>query len=172
MAETIDRLQRENAALQQRIGDLEQQLASGREAEEMLKKTLVTAQRAAEEAIAQAKARAEQLISEAEARARKASEDARQRIAATEAEAQRRAQEAERSFDARKRDYETTIEGLKTFERELKARLKGFLENQLRALDALGAPSARPAPLASEGARLQARPAEGVSPRSDQGEGR
>ena len=168
MAETIDRLQRENGALQPRIGDLEHQLASGREAEEMLKKTLITAQRAAEEAIAQAKARAEQLIAEAEARARKASEDARQRIAATEADAQRKPQEAEKSFLARKQEHESTIDGLVAFERELKARLKGFLENQLRALDALGAPAPRPAPLASEGmVRLQARPAEGGRPPSE-----
>ncbi|MDQ3646950.1 MAG: DivIVA domain-containing protein, partial [Actinomycetota bacterium] len=67
VAEAIDQVQRENRALHARVRELDQVLATSRDTEDMLKKTLITAQQAAEEAIASAKAKAEQLIEEAQA---------------------------------------------------------------------------------------------------------
>lgn len=142
VAETLDRIQRENHALYQRMRELEQTVATSREAEEMLKKTLVTAQQAAEEAIGKAKAKAQQLVSEAEERSRRAADDARARAAQADAEMQRRSTEQERAYAARKRDLDASIERLRTYEAELKQRLKMFLEQQLRALDSL--PDAAP----------------------------
>lgn len=132
VAATLDRVQRENQALQQRVKDLDQTVAASRDTEEMLKKTLVTAQRAAEEAIATAKAKAEQLIGEAEERARTA-----------QAEAERQAAEVEQQHTARRRDLDAEIERLRAFEGELKQRLKAFLDEQLRSLERLGRPEVR-----------------------------
>lgn len=137
VAESLDHAHRENLSLRQRMRELEQTVATSREAEEMLKKTLVTAQQAAEEAIGKAKAKAEQLIGEAEERARRASEEARTRASQVEAEMRRKSTEQERDFATRKRDIESAIERLRSYEHELKTRLKSFLEQQLRALQAL-----------------------------------
>jgi cell division initiation protein len=132
VAETVDRLQRENRSLRQRVAELDETVATSRNAEAMLKKTLVSAQQAAEEAIAVAKRKAEQLIREAEERARRAAE-----------ESSRRSAETEREHATRKRTLDADIDRLRAFEGDLKARLKGFLEQQQRALDDLEDPSPR-----------------------------
>ncbi len=137
VAESLERLQRDNRALQQRVQELDQMVAASRSTEEMLKKTLVTAQKAAEEAIANARARAEQLIGEAEERARRAADEAAQRTA-----------EAERTHAERKRQLDDSVERLQAFQNDLKQKLVTFLEAQLRSLDSLDtrpAASARPA---------------------------
>ena len=126
VAEALDRVGRENASLRQRIGELDQAVAASRNTEEMLKKTLVSAQRAAEEAIATAKAKAEQLITEAEERSRRAAD-----------ESNRRSAEVEREHASKRRDMDESLTRLKAFEGELKLRLKTFLDQQLRALDQL-----------------------------------
>ena len=136
-AEVLDRVQRENQAIQGRVNELEQAVATSREAEEMLKKTLVTAQQAAEEAIAKAKAKAGQLIGEAEQRAKRANDEARERITTAENEARRKALDAEREHATRKRELDTSIERLRAFETELKQRLRAFLEQQVKGLDTL-----------------------------------
>jgi cell division initiation protein len=148
VAESVDRLFRENVALHQRVKDLDQTVATGRETEDMLKKTLVTAQKAAEEAIAAARAKAEQLISEAEQRVAKANEEARVRMSSLEEDLRRKTLEADREHASHKRDLDTQIERLRAFEIELKQRLKTFLEQQLRSLDTLAtdAKAARPSP--------------------------
>jgi cell division initiation protein len=154
VAETTDALRRENEALRARVADLEGAVAASRSTEEMLKKTLVTAQSAAEEAIAKAKARAEQLIAEAEERARRADEEAQKRTSAFEAEMRRRALEAERAHTVRKRELDNGIERLRSYESEVKERLKAFLDQQQRALESLTS-----APDAPRGAAPPSRPA-------------
>jgi cell division initiation protein len=157
VAETIDRLQRENRSLQSRIRDLDQTVATSRDTEEMLKKTLVTAQQAAEEAIASARTKAEQLIAEAEDRARRANEEVKDRLSSVEVEARKRSLEADREHQLRKRELDASIERLRQFETELKQRLKLFLAQQTRALESLadvppgGAPAAERGPIRFEG---------------------
>lgn len=147
IAETLDRLIRENRAFHQRIKELDQTVATGRETEEMLKKTLVTAQKAAEEAIAQARAKAETLIAEAEDRVTRANAEAKTRMTALEDDLRRKTLDADRTHAAHQRDLEASIERLRGFETELKQRLKTFLEQQLRALDTLvGQPRQHPTP--------------------------
>jgi cell division initiation protein len=153
VAESVERLRRENEMLHARIRDLDQAVAASRDTEEMLKKTLVTAQQAAEEAIARAKAKAEELITEADARARRTEEDAHRRIAEADEEARRKASEIERDLARRRRELDERIEKLHAFERDAHLRLKTFFEQQLKALDVLGAvepprfgPPSRPPP--------------------------
>jgi cell division initiation protein len=145
VAETIDRLQRENADLTKRVAELDQAVAASRETEEMLKKTLVTAQQAAEEAIAKAKAQAEELLGEAEARVQSSESEVRERLDQAEAEGRRRAAETERELATKQRDFEERVAGLRAMENNVKQRLRAFLEQQLRALEALGDDDAQPA---------------------------
>jgi cell division initiation protein len=126
VAENLDRLQRENQSLQGRIQELDRAVSQSRNTEEMLKKTLLSAQKAANDAIATAKAKAEQLISEAELGARKTGEEATRRVA-----------ELDREHDSRKRELEASIQRLEARETELKKRLSAFLEQQKRSLEGL-----------------------------------
>ncbi|MEA2476079.1 MAG: cell division initiation protein [Actinomycetota bacterium] len=142
IAEAMGRLTRENEALTRRVDDLDSAVASSRDAEEMLKKTLLGAQKAAEEAIASAKAKAEKLISEAEARVKEVDEHVRSKSARSDEELRRRSVEAQREYAAKKRDLTEQIEQLRGFEGELKQKLRSFLEQEIKSLDALesGAP--------------------------------
>ncbi len=126
VSESLEQLFRENKQLAQRIAELDQAVAASRNTEDMLQKTLVTAQRAAEEAIATAKAKAEELINEAEGRSRRAEEEAR-----------RRNEVLEREHLERKRSLEESLQRLQRFEAELKDRLSRFLDQQQRSLVSL-----------------------------------
>jgi cell division initiation protein len=176
VAETVDRLTRENADLRSRIAELDQAVAASRDTEEMLKKTLVTAQRAAEEAIAKAKAKAEELVNDAEQRVRQSESEAQERMSTAEADAHRKSSEAEaearrklseaesaarrmlsdaeRDSDARRRELEEHISKLRSYESDIKQRLKAFLEQQSRALESLievPPPAVGPAPASAVG---------------------
>lgn len=137
VAEVLEHSQRENVALNKRVGELEQAVATSRETEEMLKTTLVSAQQAAEEAKAKARAQAEMMVKEAEAHARRTTEESRERKASSEADIRRRIQDTEREHQARRRELDASIDRLREFETELKQRLKTFLTQQAKALDTL-----------------------------------
>ena len=188
VAEQLNRLERENAALQTRLRELDQMVEASRSTEDMLKKTLVTAQQAAEEAIATAKTKAEALVAEAEQRAQRANDELKHRVATAEEEVRRKTAEVERQQLARRRDTQQSIERLEAFETEIKQRLRAFLEQQLSALDGLvdkgkaqaaatqaatqsapapttaGSASAAPEPAARPQAGPAARPAPQASP--------
>lgn len=140
VSESLEQLLRENRQLAQRITELDQAMAASRNTEDMLKKTLVTAQRAAEEAIATAKAKAEELIAEAENRSRRAEEEAR-----------RKNESLEREHQERKRSLEESLQHLQRFEAELKDRLTRFLDQQQRSLGSLssGGQAGAPRPTAT-----------------------
>ena len=159
VAEALENTQQENQSLRLRNRELEKALSTTREAEEMLKKTLVTAQRAAEEAIAKAKAKAEQLVAEAEKRARGANEEARQIIEAAESEARRRSLDIDRESEERRKDLDAAIRRLSAYQAELQGRLRAFLEEQQRTLDALT--DADPPSAGSNGTPSAARQADG-----------
>jgi cell division initiation protein len=137
VAEVLEHTQRENIALNKRVGELEQAVATSRETEEMLKTTLVSAQQAAEEAKAKARAQAEMMVKEAEAHARRTTEEAREKKVSSDADIRRRIHESEREHQARKRDLDASIDRLRAFETELKQRLKTFLTQQAKALEVL-----------------------------------
>ena len=137
IAESLNRLERENDALRTRLREVDQMLETSRSTEEMLKKTLVTAQQAAEEAITQAKEKAEQLVGEAEERARRANDELKHRVATAEEEVRRRTAEAERDADTKRRELQTSIDRLEAFEYDIKRRLHSFLDANLKALEQL-----------------------------------
>ncbi|HZY57768.1 MAG TPA: DivIVA domain-containing protein [Rubrobacteraceae bacterium] len=139
VAETLETTQQENTALRGRNIELEQALATTKDTEEMLKKTLVTAQRAAEEAIAKAKLKAEQLVTEAEKRARGANQEARKIIESAEEDARRARQEEERKGEAKRRDLDAAIGRLSSYQSDLQEKLRNFLVEQQKALETLAA---------------------------------
>jgi DivIVA domain-containing protein len=112
------------------------------EAEEMLRRTLLLAQRTADETVAGAQAEAERLVTDAQATALAMVQQAEQQAATSISDLERRRQALEQHID-----------GLRAFEREYRTRLKAYLEAQLRDLEGRtqGAPpaAAPPGPPAS-----------------------
>src|SRR5689334_25363196 len=70
IADAYGEVWRERADLQDRVEDQEAEIARHRELEEMLRKTLVSAERSVDAMRSQARHAAEQIVEEAEARAR------------------------------------------------------------------------------------------------------
>jgi cell division initiation protein len=186
VAEAVDRLCRENDSLRKRISDLDQVVAHARETESMLKKTLVSAQKAAEDSLTTAKTRAEKLITEAEERVKRANEEARERVKASEEEArervktateearervkaaeeeaQRKAAEAKEKHDVKTKQLDSSIERLVAYEAELKQNLRSFLKKSIKTLDELNEkdlPAHQRTDLQQDRARPQPRPANG-----------
>jgi DivIVA domain-containing protein len=132
----LTRLLADNDGLRQRVESApppQQPVAS--EAEEMLRRTLLLAQRTADETVAAAQAEAERLVGEARSTAAETVQAADAQAAASIGDLERRRQALEQH-----------IEGLRAFEREYRTRLKAYLESQLRDLDGRGAPAAESGP--------------------------
>ncbi|HUR13151.1 MAG TPA: DivIVA domain-containing protein [Mycobacteriales bacterium] len=94
------------------------------ETQEAALRTLLMAQRTADQAVAEARAEAEQILGAARAK-----------VAATEQDLSARIQQAMSQLEAEQRDTRARVEELKAFEREYRLRLKAYLEGQLRELD-------------------------------------
>jgi TolA-binding protein len=93
------------------------------------------AQKTANEHVAEARSQAERIIGEARAKADQLSRDAEDKHRQTLG-----------SLENQRHDLERRIDELRAFEREYRARLKSYLEGQLRELDGRtsGDPVARP----------------------------
>ncbi|HVA59937.1 MAG TPA: DivIVA domain-containing protein [Mycobacteriales bacterium] len=87
-------------------------------------RTLLLAQRTADEAVAQARAEAEQIIGQARAGAATVEREARDRSAAELA-----------GLSRQRAELAAQVEGLRNFEREYRTRLRAYLESQLRDLE-------------------------------------
>src|SRR6478735_6135159 len=114
-------------------GDVES--GKTRETEEMLHRTLLLAQRAADEAVAEAQAKARQILDEAETKARR------------QAETERRRLESEVLELGAKRDaLVADVDALDRFEQDYRVRLRRAVEADLEQLSSKGsvAPSPRP----------------------------
>jgi DivIVA domain-containing protein len=127
-------------------------------------RTLLLAQRTADEAVAEARQEAEEIVT-----------TARTQAAETERAAQSRAAAATAALEADRKRLEAQVEDLRAFEREYRTRLKAYLEGQLRDLDGRGAgeaPGARqavsvppvPAPTGGPDPSGAARPASPFTP--------
>jgi DivIVA domain-containing protein len=103
-------------------------LAPG-EGQEAALRTLLLAQRTADEVVAEARADAARIVADAQGRADNVDHEIAARISA-----------AMGGLEQRKRDLEVQINDLRAFEREYRTRLKAYLEGQLRDLSARGAP--------------------------------
>ena len=124
----------------------------GMEGQEAALRTLLLAQRTADEAIAEARAEAEDILAAARADADRtlsgAQEEAErtlssstQRAAGLDKEIATKIEQATGDLDARRRALEERIEELRACEREYRTRLKAYLQGQLREIDSgVGAP--------------------------------
>ena len=143
----LSRLLRDNAALKERAGApvtsgpattaaapaAAPPLAS-MEGQEAALRTLLLAQRTADEAIAEARAEADEILAKARAEAESALSEANAKAARIDQDVAARIQAATGDLDARRRALEGRIEELRVFEREYRTRLQAYLETQLREL--------------------------------------
>src|SRR5690606_14983837 len=135
----LDRLQRDKAAAEQMVrqlqAELEQLRASGADSadgEQQALRVLMMAQRTADDHVSDARREAEKLLSEAHSKAEELTREARSKAEALERDARQRHQEAMGGLDAKRTALQKHIEELKQFEREYRTRLKAYLESQLR----------------------------------------
>lgn len=143
IADEVERLLVENVDLRRRLERAESQVDELAETEVTLKRTLVTAQRAAEQTLEDARTRAAELVGEARREAEHARSEALKDSLIAEDELNRRRDELEREVTA-----------LQTFEQRLRRDLRTLLERNLESLDdvrgaavpELGPPLAPPPP--------------------------
>lgn len=117
-----------------------------RETEEMLHRTLLLAQRAADEAVAEAQFKARQILDDAESKARAQLSEA-ESSARRQVEGERRRLESEvLELASRREALLADVDGLEKFESEYRQRLRRALEADLESLAGKvpAAPSARP----------------------------
>lgn len=161
ISDSYDQIFRDNQALRSRVEELEGQLRSGvpaqsqprsepappvrSESEDMLKRMLVTAQETADKAVQSARAKAQVMIEEAGAKVRRLQEQAEALSSSTLQDAQRRAREMLAAAAGEEKDLRDRIDGLRSLERDFRARLGAFIRSQLDLLEAkppiLDAPS-------------------------------
>jgi len=99
---------------------------------------LFEAQANAKNAVSDAQSKSAQHVSEAEARAKKLDAESTARAEQTVRDAEQRASTITAQFEQRKAALERRVEELRVYEREYRTRLRGYLESQLRDLDASG----------------------------------
>lgn len=139
LLEAVQRLEDEREQLRQ-------QLAAASESESFLKKTLVTAQRAAEASVAEAHEEAEQLRIAARERIEQLLADAAGQAHELREAALRRARADEADVRRYRREVEEHIEALRTFAEDHRARLAHHLELQQQRLDQMELPPPPPEP--------------------------
>lgn len=162
VADTVERLTDQNEELQRRVRQAEDRLAAASETEATLKRTLVTAQRAAEQSLEDAKERSAELLDEARREAAGIQEQARLDAEELRVEALQAARAEEADIRRRRQALEGHIEALRIFEREYRSRLRGHLEDQLRMLDEV-----ETRPQGSAGRAVTERPDEDEPPVED-----
>jgi cell division initiation protein len=147
-AGTIENLMRQMQELESRAPRDSDALATNREDAEMVQRTLMLAQRAADDAVTEAQAHARQLVEESEARAQALVGEA-EATARRIAEGERRRLEDEISALARRRDQlATAADALELYVSGYRARVRAAIESDLDRLgrDTIEAPSPRPEP--------------------------
>lgn len=146
-ADALEALQHRVDLAEQHARDTEAKGVAARESEDMLQRTLLLAQKAADEAVAEATARAAAITAAAEAQARATVDDAAT-SAHREATAQRLALESEvRDLAARRDALSADVDALEQYEADYRARLRRAIEADLDALAVTRepvAPTARP----------------------------
>ncbi len=117
-----------------------------RETEDMLHRTLLLAQRAADEAVAEAQTKARQMLDDAESKSRSMLNEAESN-ARRQADTERRRLETEvLDFGAKRDALVADVDALERFESDYRARLRRAVEADLEMLSSKGsvAPSPRP----------------------------
>src|SRR5436190_18371260 len=146
-AATIENLTRQVQELESRApGAAADAVPTNRDDAEMLQRTLMLAQRAADDAVNEAQAHARQLIEESEARAQSLVSEA-ESTARRIADAERRRLEDEIRDLARRRDLlETDADAIEVYASGYRERVRAAIEADLERLgrDTVDAPSPRP----------------------------
>jgi DivIVA domain-containing protein len=147
-ASTIESLNERLNQLNERVGSLQSEAGKTRETEDILHRTLLLAQRAADEAVAEATAKARQMLDDAEIQSRRLVADA-ESDARRKGEHERQRLEGEILELAGRRDaLLADVEALTRFEAEYRERMVRALEADLFALRSrpTTAPGTRPEP--------------------------
>jgi DivIVA domain-containing protein len=156
-AGTIESLSERIQQMTERLGSAQAEAGRTRETEDVLHRTLLLAQRAADEAVAEATAKARQMLDDADIQSRRLVADA-EADARRKGEAERRRLEEEILELASRRDaLLADVEALTRFEAEYRERMVRALEADLFALRSrpTTAPGARPEPTDVERSPMQ-----------------
>ena len=133
-ASTIDGLSERVRQLTERLSGAEGGAGRSRETEDMLQRTLILAQKTADEAIAEAQERSRTLLEESEAKARSLVSDA-EASARRIADSERQRLESEVLELASRRDsLSADVDALEKFESEYRSRLRKAIETELDSL--------------------------------------
>ncbi len=132
VADEVEHLQGEVATLRQAVAAAELRVNEASETETTLKRTLITAQRAAEQSIEEARERAASILDEARRDAADVVHDAEMQSEQHRVTAAQAARTDEIQLRDRRRDLERHIEALRVFEQEYRARLRRHIESQLQ----------------------------------------
>lgn len=127
VAATLRGLEDQLRQARARIGELETQAAEASETEEMMRRTLLVAQRASDEALAEAQARARELIANAESQARE-----------LEAAAAARVSELESRMQRQRQAFEADIEALRRFHTDFRQALQQMISEHADVLHKTG----------------------------------
>ncbi|MGH9035297.1 MAG: DivIVA domain-containing protein [Acidimicrobiia bacterium] len=134
-AVTLERMHERARLLQERIGQVEQEAANGREMESVLRQTLLLAQRTADETVTSAHEKARQLVEEAEDRALAMTTEADEQ-ARSLGEAQQQKYDAIVAELSARRDMLTVdIDALERVQADYRGRLRAVLERELEDLE-------------------------------------
>jgi len=144
VADQLERSGREIDELRTRLTRSERRLQEASETEATLKRTLVTAQRAAEQSIEEAKERAAEILDEARRESAALLEQARLDAEELRVESLHSARAEEAEIRRRRQGLEAHIEALRVFERDYRSRLRSHLEHQFQTLDDLDARPGQP----------------------------
>lgn len=128
---------------------------SGEGGEEAALRTLLLAQRTADQAVAEAREEAEQLLARAREEAEQTERAALERVEALDAKAAEQSERLEREaaesrsqmlgeLEAQRAQLEAEVERLRAFEHEYRSRLKAYLESQLREVEGSASSPAQP----------------------------
>jgi DivIVA domain-containing protein len=164
-AATIEALNERIRRQSEQVSEAESVQGKTRETEEMLHRTLLLAQRAADEAVAEAQVKARQILDDSDTKARATLAEAESN-ARRQAESERRRLESEvLELGARREALLADVDGLEQFESEYRTRLRRALEVEMQSLTAKSSVAPSPRPTIHE-VDLPA-PAEGVAPRRE-----
>ena len=133
-ATTIEGLSERVRQLTERVGQAETTGSRNRETEETLQRTLILAQKTADEAIADAQKRARKMLEDAETKSRtlvSEAEGTARRIAEDE---RRRLETDVRDLASRRDKLKTDVDALEKFEAEYRQRVRAALEAELDSL--------------------------------------
>src|SRR5688572_5974127 len=133
-ATTIESLSERVRQMTERVGQAETSTSRNRETEETLQRTLILAQKTADEAIADAQKRARKMLEEAETKSRTLigeAEGTARRIAEDE---RRRLETEVRELGSRRDKLKTDVDALEKFEGEYRQRVRAALQAELDSL--------------------------------------